>query len=46
LKKSEYKKVVDELEKLDFVNGWVQDMSSFENYRPDFIKEKPFNLEI
>lgn len=42
LKKSEYKKVVDELEKLDFGNGWVQDMSSFENYRPDFIKEKPF----
>ena len=42
LKTSEYNKVVDELEKLGFINGWVQDMNSFENYRPDFFKEKPF----
>ena len=42
LYKAEYESVVDEMEKLDFRNGWVQDMDSNKNYRPDFRKENPF----
>jgi len=40
----EYDKVVSELEYLGFENGWVQELSSHESYRPDFDSEKPFNL--
>lgn len=43
LKSSEYKRVVEAMEMLGFENGWVQDLSSQENYRPDFDAEKPFN---
>ena len=42
LKFREYQKVVDELEYLGFENGWVQELSSHESYRPDFEAEKPF----
>jgi len=42
LYKEEYESVVKEMEILGFRNGWVQDMNSFENYRPDFSKEHPF----
>jgi putative pyruvate formate lyase activating enzyme len=42
LHKEEYESVVKEMEILGFRNGWVQDMDSFENYRPDFSKENPF----
>lgn len=42
LYKGEYESVVAEMERLGFRNGWVQDMNSFENYRPDFSKEHPF----
>jgi putative pyruvate formate lyase activating enzyme len=42
LYKAEYEAVVDEMEKLGFRNGWVQDMDSYQNYRPDFSKENPF----
>jgi putative pyruvate formate lyase activating enzyme len=42
LYKSEYEAVVEEMERLGFRNGWVQDMVSNENYRPDFSKEHPF----
>ena len=35
-------RVVDKLEELGFENGWVQEISSHENYRPDFEVEKPF----
>lgn len=42
LYKDEYESVVKEMESLGFRNGWVQDMDSFENYRPDFRKEHPF----
>jgi putative pyruvate formate lyase activating enzyme len=42
LYKDEYEAVVDEMEKLDFRNGWLQDMDSNQNYRPDFRKENPF----
>ena len=42
LYKEEYASVVEEMEKLGFRNGWVQDMDSFENYLPDFKKKNPF----
>lgn len=42
LYKSEYEAVVEEMERLGFRNGWVQDMESYKNYRPDFRKNHPF----
>ena len=42
LYKMEYESVVGEMERLGFRNGWVQDMDSNENYRPDFSKKHPF----
>ncbi len=42
LYKSEYKSVVEAMESLGFRNGWIQDMDSYLNYRPDFRKENPF----
>jgi len=44
LKTKEYERVVNELDKLGIENGWVQELSSQENYRPDFDAEKPFEL--
>lgn len=40
--KSEYESVVEAMESLGFRNGWIQDMDSYLNYRPDFRKENPF----
>ena len=42
LYKSEYESVVEVMENLGFRNGWIQDMDSYQNYRPDFRKEHPF----
>jgi putative pyruvate formate lyase activating enzyme len=42
LKRSEYESVVNTIEKLGFRNGWIQDMDSHMNYRPDFSREHPF----
>jgi putative pyruvate formate lyase activating enzyme len=42
LYREEYESVVKEMESLGFRNGWVQDMESNVNYRPDFSKENPF----
>jgi len=42
LYKAEYESVIEEMEALGFRNGWIQDMDSYENYRPDFSKENPF----
>jgi putative pyruvate formate lyase activating enzyme len=42
LYKAEYEDVVKTMEALGFRNGWVQDMDSNVNYRPDFSKENPF----
>jgi putative pyruvate formate lyase activating enzyme len=39
---SEYKAVMQEMEDLGFRNGWIQDMESYRNYRPDFRRENPF----
>jgi putative pyruvate formate lyase activating enzyme len=42
LYKDEYESVVREMESLGFRNGWIQDMESNVNYRPDFSKKNPF----
>jgi putative pyruvate formate lyase activating enzyme len=42
LYKEEYEMVAEAMENLGFHNGWVQDMDSYKNYRPDFSKENPF----
>jgi len=42
LYREEYESVVEEMEKLGFRNGWVQEIDSNLNYRPDFSKEHPF----
>ena len=42
LYEAEYEAVVEVMESLGFRNGWVQDMDSNLNYRPDFSKENPF----
>jgi putative pyruvate formate lyase activating enzyme len=42
LYKAEYESVVETMEDLGFRNGWIQDMDSYRNYRPDFRKENPF----
>lgn len=39
---SEYESVIEAMEELGFRNGWVQDMDSYRNYKPDFHKEHPF----
>jgi putative pyruvate formate lyase activating enzyme len=42
LYKAEYETVVETMEDLGFRNGWIQDMESTQNYRPDFRKKHPF----
>ncbi len=42
LERDEYYMVVDEMERLGFNYGWVQELSSHDHYRPDFIKDHPF----
>jgi putative pyruvate formate lyase activating enzyme len=45
LYRAEYEVVVKEMEELGFRNGWIQDMDSSQNYRPDFSKEHPFEKD-
>ena len=42
LKMNDYEQVQDELFRLGFTNGWVQDTGSHEQYLPDFEKLSPF----
>jgi len=42
LYKAEYDSAVETMGDLGFRNGWVQDLESHRNYRPDFSKENPF----
>jgi putative pyruvate formate lyase activating enzyme len=42
LYKKEYEMVAEAMENLGFRNGWIQDLESYRNYRPDFSKENPF----
>lgn len=38
----EYESVVEEMNSLGFRNGYIQEMESNKNYRPDFHRENPF----
>ena len=40
--RGEYEEVLDELERLGFHRGWIQEPESQETYRPDFTKPHPF----
>jgi putative pyruvate formate lyase activating enzyme len=40
--KTEYDKVLSEFERLGFYRGWVQELSSPHHYRPDFLRDRPF----
>ena len=40
--RSEYMKVVREMESLGMDHGWIQGFSSSRHYRPDFDKDHPF----
>lgn len=42
LNREEYEEVLDEFERLGFHRGWVQELDSPMNYRPDFTFEHPF----
>ena len=43
LKPDEYERVTQEMEKLGFQNGWIQELNSHSHYNPDFNnKEHPF----
>jgi putative pyruvate formate lyase activating enzyme len=42
LTSEEYDQVITEMENLGMSNGWIQELDSKDNYRPDFIKEHPF----
>lgn len=39
---AEYREVVDELHKLGFNRGWIQDYGSYENFLPNFESDTPF----
>ncbi len=38
----EYNQVLAEFERLGFYRGWVQELDSASNYRPDFDRDHPF----
>ena len=42
LPKEEYQIVVEELDRLGFENGWVQELESNDYYLPDFTLSQPF----
>ena len=43
LRAEEYEEVLDEFERLGFHRGFVQELNSPHHYRPDFMKDDPFN---
>lgn len=42
---TEYAEAVAELERLGYINGWVQEFSSADRYNPDFTAASPFAEE-
>ena len=42
ISRAEYDEVLEELERLGFQRGWVQELDSQETYRPDVTKPHPF----
>lgn len=41
----EYSKVTSAFHELGFYRGWIQELESCTNYRPDFTNENPFSQE-
>lgn len=41
----EYHSVCDEMERLGLYRGWVQELESYDTYRPDFGQRHPFEPE-
>lgn len=39
---SEYNLVIQEMERLGFYNGWIQELESSSTYQPDFLRNNPF----
>lgn len=39
----EYSVIVSEMDRLGMYNGWIQELDSAANYRPDFESEHPFD---
>ena len=39
----EYKEVEEAFHALGFSRGWVQNLDSHESFRPNFLKDKPFD---
>jgi putative pyruvate formate lyase activating enzyme len=39
----EYEEVLDELERLGFYRGWIQEPDSTSHYMPDFSRDRPFD---
>ena len=46
LYREEYEEVAAEMELLGFRNGWLQQLDSNINYRPDFSRDNPFESDI
>ncbi len=46
LRKNEYAVVLNTLESLGFDRGWTQELSSAENYSPDFAQSHPFEPSL
>lgn len=46
LRASEYEKALELMSKYGLQNGWIQEMESFKNYRPNFFEDRnnPFNI--
>lgn len=42
LYEEEYESVKEEMYRLGFRNGWIQELESHRHYRPDFSREHPF----
>lgn len=42
LRVEEYKEVLDEMDRLGFYRGYTQELTSADNYNPDFKNERPF----
>jgi putative pyruvate formate lyase activating enzyme len=40
--RAEYESVLEAFHSFGFTRGWLQEYESFNNYRPDFSKENPF----
>jgi len=43
LSKNEYFEITEKLDELEIKNGWIQELESANNYKPDFILDKPFS---